>query len=79
MTHRRQFTPLAWRFNDGFYFAHTTYGHFTLEQSHGKFCVKFNPVGSAGETNEQDMGTYKTLALAKASAARDHRALSKLG
>ncbi len=75
---RRKAAPLNWKFNDGLYFAHTDYGHFTLEQERGYVRVTFNPKGFAGEDHAQDMGTYKTFALAKAGANRDHKALAGL-
>ena len=71
-------TTLSWKQDGYLHFAHAREGMYMIEQHRGRFIVTFTLSGTSGAGADQEMGVYKTLALAKAGAQRDHRALSKL-
>lgn len=65
---------LKWTGASDMWFAHTSYGHWTIELNRRDYVItlKFN-----GVHEYQDMGIYSTLARAKAGVNRDHRILIK--
>lgn len=69
---------LKWKQDGYLYFAHAREGMYMIEQRRKRYIVTLTLSGAAGRGADQDMGTYASLALAKKSAERDHRALSKL-
>jgi hypothetical protein len=71
--------PLKWKQDGYLHFAHAREGMYTIEQHRKRFIVTLTlENGSVMRGDEQQMGTYASLALAKKSAEQDHRALSKL-
>jgi hypothetical protein len=70
-------SKLTWKWDDGFYFAHASYGHWTIEQRRGRFYISLDLSG-AHPSGTQDFGYAPTGAKAQAEVNRAHRALSKL-
>lgn len=64
---------LTWKWSGGFYFAHAKEGMWTIEQSRGKFILTFNLAQASFAAGRQDMGEFKSSALAKKAAQRAHR------
>jgi len=75
-SHRRSADPLKWKQDGYLHFAHARYGMWMIEQRRGRFIVTLDLSGTRDAT--QDMGNYRSLALAKTGANRDHKALDKL-
>jgi hypothetical protein len=71
-------TPLKWKQDGYLHFAHAREGMYTIEQHRKRYIVTLTLSGASGRGADQDMGSYASLALAKKSAERDHKALSKL-
>jgi hypothetical protein len=70
--------PLKWKQDGYLYFAHAREGMYMIEQLRKKYIVTLTLSGAAGRGADQEMGSFASLALAKRSAERDHRVLSKL-
>jgi hypothetical protein len=68
--------PLKWKFSDGVYAAHTSYGVYFIEQHRGRFRVELW-LGKSRHA-KQDLSVYPSLAKAMAGTQRDHRAFLKL-
>ena len=66
-------TALTWKWSDGFYFAHAKEGAWAIEQSRGKFILTLDLAGAHRAGARQDMGDFKSSALAKEEAQRAHR------
>ena len=62
---------MKWKQDGYLHFAHGPEGMWTIEQQRGRFLVTLDLTGTRGAT--QDMGSYKTLKLAKAVAQKAHR------
>jgi hypothetical protein len=62
-------SSLTWKQDGYLYFAHAKEGMYTIEQRAGQFLVTLMLDGT---TTDQDMGSYLSLAKAKAGAGRDH-------
>lgn len=71
-------TKLRWKWDDGFYFAHTSYGLWAIEQKRGRFYIQLTLNGAHQSGQEQDFGSAQTSAKAQAEAQRAHRTFSKL-
>lgn len=71
-------TSLRWKQDGYLHFAHAREGMYMIEQHRGRFIVTLDLAGAARGGAEQDMGSYRSLASAKAGAQRDHRVLEKL-
>lgn len=70
-------TVLTWKWSDGFYFAHAKEGMWAIEQSRGKFILTLELTGAHRAGRQQDMGEFKSSALAKKEAQRAHRLLER--
>lgn len=72
-------TVLTWKWSDGFYFAHAKEGMWAIEQSRGKFILTLTLelAGAHRAGRQQDMGEFKSSALAKKEAQRAHRLLER--
>jgi hypothetical protein len=71
--------PLKWKQDGYLHFAHAREGMYTIEQRRSRFIVTLSLENdSVMRGDEQQMGVYLSLTLAKKSAERDHQALSKL-
>lgn len=66
---------MKWKQDGYLHFAHGPEGMWTIEQRRGRFYVTLTLAGAHHDGADQDMGSYKTLAKAKAGAHRDHRAM----
>ena len=69
-------TSLKWTWQDGFYFVHTSYGMWSIEQNRGSFylTLRLNQTRS-----DQDFGKWKTSVKAKSECEKAHKVLSKTG
>jgi len=73
---RRQAVPnLVWKFDDGFHFAHSAAGMWTIEQRRGRFLLSLDLPNTHDATHDatQDVGNYTTSAKAKSAAQRHNR------
>ena len=70
--------PLKWKFDQGLHFAHAPEGHWTIEQLRGRFLVTLKIKGTISSAPEQDMGSYKSLAMAKKVATHASRKIRTL-
>jgi hypothetical protein len=64
---------LTWKQDGYLHFAHAEEGMWTIEQHRGRFLVTLDLKGTRGAT--QDMGSYKTMKVAKAIAQQAHRVI----
>ncbi len=68
---------LQFKFDDGFYFAHSGRGMWSIEQRRGRYILVLTLHMVRGDAAEQSMGSYKNFKKAVSEANRADRILAK--